>query len=182
MPAAGREHPRLHCLTRLSYHTELVQEYQCYAYGTDETHAEEIDSEERGTQRAPVGKLLLHHTARHKPSEKYAREEATDGQKHLTCDEIEHIEKRFSAYLQAVCRSERERTEHAYNAARHRDKRGGTTARDAEFFAKECRGDLMQRNKRSEGGKTKQRIEQQCNAPNLPTAWWQRLAGTRSEA
>ena len=145
MPAAGREHPRLHCLTRLSYHTELVQEYQCYAYGTDETHAEEIDSEERGTQRAPVGKLVLHHTARHKPSEKYAREEATDGQKHLTCDEIEHVEKRFAAYLQAVCRSERERTEHAITlhstvtsvAARRREMRNSSQRNAVETSCSE---------------------------------------------
>ena len=73
-----------------------MQEDKEYSQRTHVLHKEQVEVEETSTQRAPIGKLVVHHLMRHEPTNKDTSQEADNRQEYLTCYEVEPVEKRLA--------------------------------------------------------------------------------------
>lgn len=127
-----------------SNYTELVEKYQQDANRTDILHTEYIYGKETTPQRAVVGKLVAHELSRNVPTNEQTRKEPANGQKYLTGNEVEYIEKRLAEELQTIETAKRKRTERTYYAANECHRQGSALATHFAFLVEKRRTDLMQ--------------------------------------
>ena len=137
-----------------------MEEHQQNGQGTDESHTEEIDAEERAADRPPVGELIVHNLLGHIPADKQTGEQATDRQEYLSGDKIEDVEQRLAKELQPIPRPKRQRAESTYHSAGDSDNGGRLTTRYMQFLLEKRGAHLMQRDERSERGQRQQHEEQ----------------------
>ena len=88
-----------------------MQEDQDNAERHNISDREYIGREERLSDGAMIGKLIMYHLAIDKPSHDDTREESANGQHELGCQEVAEVHQRHADHLQVVG-SGRERAEY----------------------------------------------------------------------
>ena len=144
-----------------SYYSKLVHEYQDDEQGTDIFHEEEIDVEKTSTESAPVCELVAHNLVWQIPTNEKAGEETTDGEEHLTRDEIEDVEQRLSEERQSLHTTKRQRAERTHDTTADSDYERSTVAGETHLLLEKGCADLMERDERRECGERQQGIEHQ---------------------
>lgn len=82
------------------YNIKLVHEDTKNSQRAYKAHQKEEDWKQPIAHSSPIGKLVLHHFLRNKPSYKQAGKETTDRQKNLSGNKIEYIKQRLAGNLQ----------------------------------------------------------------------------------
>jgi hypothetical protein len=103
-----------------------MKKYQYETERNNETDGEITHTEENKANSTLIGKLVLHQSLVHKPSQHDTRQEGTCRQHQLGCEEIAELHQRHSKELQAIISTNGERAEHRQQATNGRQYPSGT--------------------------------------------------------
>lgn len=143
-------------------YSQLVQEHDGDTERGDEADEEQPEAVSTDRSGAPVRELIAYHLAWRYPTDEDTGRERTEWKKNVRREEVAEVEEALSADGDVHC-SAGEGTSDTDENSDDRLDDGTFRPGDMQFFKEQRRADLMHGDRRGEGCKSKERIEQDAD-------------------